>query len=225
MEDNQLLLIRKINFRKNLEGVKKMANEKNFQILAEHYQKTFEVAYELWKQRNKLYFGLLGLIGVSVLLTFQAPQANSLLIDWIARLLGVTDPNRLNELRNGFPFAILHGVLGLAIFYLLIILYQYHRLYLHDIAYLRVLETEIKTFLDPDSRFFTRESIDYTGGYKPGFLIAWTYVVTLGLLLLAYFGGRVADDIRTQNLFLMIVDIVLLLLTSVYFVLYTKEST
>ena len=204
-----------------------MADDKSIQILADHYQKTFELSYELWKQRNKLYFLLLGLVGIAVLLTFQAPQANSLLIDWIANLLGVTSQDRIAEIRNGFPFAILYGVLGLAIFYVLLILYQHTRLYLHDIRYLEDLETELRDQLQllDESIFFTRECT-YTRGkrYKTGKLVALTYIISLGILLLAFFGGRLVEDIRLKNPFLIIVDVILSIMVAIYFYLYAKEA-
>lgn len=205
----------------------KMDKDKYIQILADHYQKTFEVSYELWKQRNKLYFLLLGVVGAGVLLTFQTPQANSLLVDWIANLIGVRTAARIAEIRNEFPFAILHGIIGLAIFYILVILYQHTRLINHDYAYLADLESELrKEFpLGEKSMFFTRESTYARGrSYRSGRLIALTYVISLGLLLLAFFGGRLAEDIRSDNLLLVIVDAALSILVLAYFVLYVKES-
>ena len=41
------------------------------QLLAEHYQKTYELTYEFWKQRNRTFILLIGVIGVATLLTFR----------------------------------------------------------------------------------------------------------------------------------------------------------
>lgn len=201
-----------------------MEEKTSIQILADHYQKTFEVSYELWKHRNKLYFLLLGVVGVAVLLTFQAPQANSLLVDWIAKLVGVTEPDRIAEIQNGFPFAILYGVLGLAIFYIMLIVYQYSRLLRHNYRYLGNLEKELREqlHLGEESEFFTRENIYVRRSYETGAVIAWTYVISLGILLIAFFGGRLIEDISSNDLFLSIVDIILSIAVMFYFILYKK---
>ena len=48
----------------------------NTELWTEHYQKTYELTYELWKQRNVTFLALLGVIGVATLLTFGAAQTN-----------------------------------------------------------------------------------------------------------------------------------------------------
>ena len=197
-----------------------MEQEKYIQTLAEHYQKTFEVTYEMWKQRNKLYLVLLSLVSVATLVTFQAPQANSLLIDWVANLVGVTDPSRIAEIRVGFPFAILQSALVMAVFYVMINLYQHNRIIWHNDSYLRSLEKEMRDLigLEVESKIFTRESSYNTGeSFRDGVLIARTYVVSLGLLLSAFLGGRIVEDIRLGNLLLVIIDSLLSFMIFIYF--------
>jgi len=63
-------------------------------VLAEHYQKTFDLTYELWMQRNRTFLVLLGVIGVATLLTFRTPEANSPLVGWVAVIIGATDPQQ-----------------------------------------------------------------------------------------------------------------------------------
>ena len=200
---------------------------KNIQILAEHYQKAFEVAYETWKQRNKLYLWLLMLVSVAVLLTYQAPQANPLLVDWITNLLGITESTRIDEIRNSFPYAVLNSALGFAIFYTLVNLYQHNRIIGQNNFYLPRLESELrnKLGLEKESVFFTRESSFNTGErFKDGKLIAWTYVISLGLLLFAFIGGRVIDDLRLKNLPLIFIDSILAILILIYFYLYARSA-
>src|SRR6266404_1560775 len=92
--------------------------------LVQHYQKTYELTYEMWKQRNRTFLLLLGVIGVATILTFRAPQANSLLVDLIRKLLDVSEPARIDELRNSFPFGLLQSILLVAVFYLMVNLYH-----------------------------------------------------------------------------------------------------
>ena len=204
-----------------------MAQDDSFQVLAEHYQKTFELSYELWKQRNRLYFVLLALVGVAVLLTFQVPQAHSLLIDWLTHLLGITGEKRITELRDGFPFALLNGILGLTILYVQLLLYQYSRLYSHDVSYLKRLETELRHRLQQNDSYqksmaFTRESVGLGDGR--GIIIARTYVISLGILLAAFFGGRLIEDLRLNSLIMIVVDLPLFGIAMTYFYFYAKES-
>ena len=51
----------------------------NPELLTEHYQKTYELTYNLWKQRNKTFLVLLGVIGAATLLTFGAADRTELL--------------------------------------------------------------------------------------------------------------------------------------------------
>jgi hypothetical protein len=201
--------------------------EQNIAILAEHYQKSFEVAYEMWKQRNRLFLWLLGLVSVAVLLTFQAPQANPLLVNWIAKLVGVTEAVEIEEIEKGFPFALLHSALGFAIFYAMVNVYQHSRIIRQSNSYLPRLEIELRKELGlrKESVFFTRESGYNTGErFKDGAFIAWTYIISLGLLLLAFIGGRVMEDLQLRNPLLMFIDAILILLIGIYFILYARGS-
>src|SRR5258708_1324692 len=81
------------------------------EILAEHYQKTYELTYELWKQRNQTFLILLAVIGAATLLTFSPTQTNPLLVRWSAKVLDVTDKQDIRELGRSFPFGLLHSLL------------------------------------------------------------------------------------------------------------------
>jgi hypothetical protein len=72
----------------------------NAELLADHYQKTYELTFELWKQRNMTFLLLLAVIGAATLLTFGSAQTNPLLIDWIAKVLGISEacpPEKTSE--------------------------------------------------------------------------------------------------------------------------------
>src|SRR5919112_4694965 len=89
------------------------------QLLAEHYQKTYELTYEFWKQRNRTFILLIGVIGVATLLTFRPSDTQPLLLYWIVNVLGVTDVQSIEELRSSFPFGILQSILLIVVFYLM----------------------------------------------------------------------------------------------------------
>jgi hypothetical protein len=57
------------------------------QVLTEHYQKSFELTYEMWKERNKIFVYLIITSGITLLLTLGIPEAKSLLVDVIVKLL------------------------------------------------------------------------------------------------------------------------------------------
>jgi hypothetical protein len=96
----------------------------NAQILAEHYQKTYELTYELWKQRNQTFLILLAVIGAATLLTFGATQTNPLLVRWIAKGLDITDKQEIQDLGKSFPFGLLQSLLLVVVFYLVVNLYH-----------------------------------------------------------------------------------------------------
>jgi hypothetical protein len=74
-------------------------------ILAEHYQKTYELTLEMWRQRNQTFIVLLAVIGAATLLTFSPSQANPLLVLWIAKALGVTENKRSKSSQKAFLLA------------------------------------------------------------------------------------------------------------------------
>ena len=208
-----------------LESENKMADTS--EILVDHYQKTYELTYETWKQRNKTFLILLGVVSVATLLTFRAPEANSLLVDLIAKLLGITDAGRMTELRNSFPFGLLQSILLTAVFYLMVNLYHRALYVLRSYSYLSKLEKEIRQHLrlSEESVFFTRESAFYWSRHtRITQLVKWVYIIFLGLLLLAFLMGRIVDDFRIGNTILAIVDIVIAIPTLLFFWAYAQSS-
>lgn len=78
----------------------------------------------MWKQRNRTLLLLLAVIVWATLLTFRAPQANSLLVDLIRKLLDESAPTRIYEFRKSFPFGLLQSILLIAVFYPMVNLYH-----------------------------------------------------------------------------------------------------
>src|SRR5712692_6154591 len=157
------------------------------EILANHYQRTFELTYELWKQRNRTFLALVSVIGAGTLLTFRAAQANPLLVYWIAKLLGLSDKDSIAALGKSFPFGLLQSLLLIVVFYLMVNLYHRALYVLRNYRYLGALEREIRKQLglEAESCSFTRESSFYWSD-RPPLLggVKWFYIVLVGALLL-----------------------------------------
>jgi len=196
-------------------------------LLADHYQKTFELTLETWERRNRTFLLLLVVVGVATLLTFNVAQAEPLLVDWIAKLLGITDGSRIRELRGSFPYGILQSILLMVIFYLTVVLYHrtatIHRFY----KYLALIEPEIRhgMNLSPHSHSFTRESTFYLK-HKPflGRFVAASYVGSLGLLLVSFLGARIFTDFSHGNFGVGLSDLVVALPTGMFFYAYARTS-
>jgi hypothetical protein len=199
----------------------------NPQLLTEHYQKTYELTYELWKQRNITFLVLLGVIGIATLLTFGPAQTNPLLIAWIAKVLGITERAEIAELRSSFPFAILQSLLLIVVFYLMVNLYHRALYILRNYRYLGELEREIRDHLQlsKDSVSFTRESSFYWGDRALLLgAVKWMYILFVGALLLAFLGGRTYRDFGSGNSVLGLVDLSVSVPTIVFFVAYAYST-
>ncbi len=199
----------------------------NPQLLTEHYQKTYELTYELWKQRNKTFLVLLGVIAAATLLTFGSAQTNPLLIAWIAKSLGITESSRIAELQRSFPFALLQSLLLIVVFYLIVSLYHRALYVLRNYRYLGELEHEIREQLklSPDSVAFTRESTFYWSDRAPLLgAIKWVYILFVGALLFAFLGGRTYHDFRAGNILLGLIDLIISAPTIVFFIAYAFAS-
>lgn len=198
------------------------------ELLVEHYHKTFELTSHLWKQRNTLFLLLIGVIGLATLLTYRGSEANPLFVDLVAKTLGISDSGRISELKTGFPFALLHGILLFVIFYLMFNLYHRALSVLLQYAYLGALEKEIREGLgfQGESKAFTRES-DFYWSRRPKLLgsVKWVYILLLGLLLGAFLVGRIIDDWRTSdNYLLVIIDLIVAIPTAIYFYGFAASS-
>jgi hypothetical protein len=197
------------------------------QLLTDHYQKTYELTYELWKQRNATFLILLAVIGAATLLMFSPAQTNPLLIAWIAKTLGISESARISELQKSFPFTILESLFLIAVFYLIVNLYHRALYVLRNYRYLGMLEREIRERLNlpANSVLFTRESTFYWRERAPlQGAVKWVYVAFLGALLFAFLGGRTYYDFHAGNLLLGLVDLGISIPTVVFYVAYAYSS-
>jgi hypothetical protein len=199
----------------------------NSELLAEHYQKTYELTFELWKQCNQTFLILIGVIGGATLLTFSPGKTEPLLVLWLAKALGVTDEHKIQQLAIGFPFGLLQSLLLIVIFYLMVNLYHRSLYVLRNYRYLAQLEHEIRAdlALPPDSIAFTREGGFYWSDRTALQSVEkWCYIALVGGLLFAFLGGRVHEDFRNRTWLLGCADLVISGATAIFFLAYARSS-
>jgi hypothetical protein len=178
--------------------------------LVDHYQKTYELTFTLWADRNKTFLILLGLVGAAPLITFPTLGTRSLVLLYLGHMLGLNEKD-LRMLQDGLPFGILQAIILFAVLYLTINLYHRDRYVLRNYAYLGALETEIRQTLALDAAAiaFTRESTFYWGqrDLLAG-AVRYVYIVLLAGLLFSFLGALIVADWRSGNRVLSLVDIV-----------------
>ncbi|MGF6597766.1 hypothetical protein P3T23_002483 [Paraburkholderia sp. GAS448] len=201
--------------------------QESAEIVADHYQKTYELTLQMWEQRNTTLLQLLAVVGVAALVTFNVPQAQPLLVDLIAKLVGMSDEGARQDLRRSFPYGLIQSILLMVILYLTAVLYHRTAFIRRCYAYLAAMEPELRAGLElpPDSVAFTRESVFY-GQHRATFgrLVSGTYVGMLGLLLLAFLCARILADFSDGNFLIGTVDVALAIPIVLLFVAYVRLS-
>lgn len=197
------------------------------EIASHHYQKTFELTYEVWQERNRLFVYLVITTGVGLLLLLRVPEASSLLVDAVVKLLGITDVNRISQLYKDFPIDILLSIFLVIIFYLTQKLYSTNLSVSRDYQYLSAIETEIRTYLalPEESILFTREGKFYWG--KRTFtqtMSKWYYILVLFIVLLPFLFLKITADVNLGNSILIIVDSVVAFMTLIFFAGYAQSA-
>lgn len=196
-------------------------------VLANHYQKTFEVAHEHWKERNKLFVILVLTAGMGLLLLLRVPEANSLLVDAITKFLGVTDAERIKALYANFPFDILLSGTLVVMFYLMQRLYSTNLSVMRNYMYLGAVEREIRGHLrlSTDSVAFTREGGFYWGKRtKMQFMSKYYYAIVLFIILIPFIIIKLIADFQEPNLIVMPVDVAVSLMAVLYWWEYARSS-
>lgn len=195
--------------------------------LVGHYQKTYELTYTHWRQRNRTFLILLGVISVATLLIFGGSKTDSMLVYFIAKLVGATDAAGREAIRQGLPFGLVQSILLMVVFYLTVNLYHRALYVLRSYRYLGRLEQEIRQdlALPADSIAFTRESSFYWNDRPPlSGWVKWIYILMLGLLLLAFLGARIIGDFHSHSYLLGLVDLIIALPTLLFFYAYARSS-
>jgi hypothetical protein len=192
------------------------------ELLADHYQQTYDLTYKLWEQRNRTFLILIGVIAVATLLTYRPADTNPLLVDWIAKLLGIEDKERIATLHNSFPFALLQGILLTVVFFLMVNLFHRSLYVLRNYAYLGAIEKDIRDALGlSDEASFSRES-EFYWKKRPSLLgtVKYFYVFVLGALLSAFLVGKTVGDVINGSWILVLVDGLFVIVIGIYYTGY-----
>lgn len=199
----------------------------NVEVLADHYQKTFEVAYDYWKERNKLFVILVLTAGMGLLLLMHVPTADSLLVAAIVKFLNITDQTIKDDLLQKFPFNILLSGVLVVMFYLMQRLYSTNLSVMRTFMYLGALETEVRKHLGlpTGSISFTREGSFYWGRRsRIQAMSKYYYVVVLFIILVPFIGFKLNADLESPNLLVTTVDIVVSIMAVLYWWAYARSS-
>jgi len=198
------------------------------EIVAEHYQNTYQRTQEMWEQRNTTFVTLLVVVGTATVLTFDVPEAQPLLVDMIASMVGISDdPGRVDELRRQFPYGLIQSVLLMIIQYLMVILYHRTASIQRCYAYLSAIEPELRQDLElaPETVAFTREGAFYVRHKSPfSRYVGVIYIAMLGPFLLSFLSVRIWTDFASGNLALGLIDLALAGPTLLFFVAYVRCS-
>ena len=196
-------------------------------VIADHYQKTFELTMQTWEKRNRTFLILLGVVGLGALLTWNPEGSQPLFVDIVLKLIGIADAERSAALRDSFPFSLMQSVLLVVVAYLTIVLYHRTATIQRHYKYLAVLENDLRgrLSLTSESSVFTREG-DFYQAHKPamGRYVAISYVAMLGSLLAAFLGYRIFQDFASGNLLVGGADVLLTIPTLLFFYGYAKQS-
>lgn len=198
------------------------------ELLAEHYQKTFEVTLSFWEQRNRIFLILLFVVATGAFLTFKVSQAEPLLVDYVAHLIGIENKDRIAELRSSFPYGLIQSIILMVILYLMVQLYHRTITITRNYEYLSCVEQEIRDRLELQffSVSFTREGSFYWGHTSA--LSKWigvAYILMLGILLVAFLVMRLYGDFCFGNIAVIVSDIFLSLTILIFFVAYSYSSS
>lgn len=197
------------------------------EILADHYQRTFEIAMVTWEKRNLTFLVLLFVVGAATLLTFNVPQAQPLLVDLVAKALDIDDAVRAQELRSSFPYGLMQSILLIVVMYLMLLLYHRTAKIQRFYKYMAELESEIRDDLQLDqcNVGFTREGVYYQKN-KPvlGKLVGLSYIMMMGVLLVSFLGYRVYSDFAGGHVGFAVADLALSLATMTFFIGYVRSA-
>jgi hypothetical protein len=194
--------------------------------LIDHYQKTYELTFELWEGRNKIFLMLLGAVGAAPLLMFPALGTRSLLFLYVGHKFGLSE-SEVVALQTGIPFSILQAILLFAILYLTVNLYHRARYVLRNYAYLSALEHEIRAALNLSNGAiaFTRESTFYWGSRDIlSGVVKYIYIVLLAGLLIVFLGSLIVVDWQSGTRWMAAIDIIFAVPTLTFLYGYATSS-
>lgn len=197
------------------------------ELIVDHYNKTYDLTFNLWEARNKILLCLFLCIGITVFLTFNVAEAQPLLIDIITKSIGITDASRISELRKSFPYSVVHSALLLIIMYLIINLYHRSAFIHRNYVYLSKLEEDIRSRLsiNQESKVFSRESAFYDENKTfASKYIGVIYVLVVSFFVLSFLSVRLYLDVLSASKLIIFYDISVGLVISIYLYSWAKLS-
>jgi uncharacterized membrane-anchored protein YitT (DUF2179 family) len=197
--------------------------EKKAEVLAEHFQKTFEFNHSRWEERNKNFLVLLGITGVELLLIYRTDGVLRVMADFYSNFLKDKGPD---DIASGFPFNLLISILLIVILYLMIQIYHRTSHINSTYGYLEKVEGELRNTLEITiGHSLTREGAYYKNNQR--YLLKLTgvvYALILGALLLFIAYGKIRPLRRATTIsidtLLPTVDVLVLAIIAVYYFNY-----
>jgi len=199
----------------------------NVDVLAGHYQKTFEVAYEYWKERNRQFVILVLTAVIGLLMIQRGALVNELLVKYIVKYFALTDQTLIGEISKAIPFNLLLSGVLVTMFYFMQRLYSTNLSVMRNYLYLGALEEEIRKHLGlpTGSVAFTREGSFYWGRRsRIQAMSKYYYVVVLFIILAPFIGFKLIADLESPNLLVIAVDVVVSIMAILYWWAYARSS-
>jgi hypothetical protein len=135
--------------------------------------------------------------------------------------------DRINQLYKDFPFDVLLSVLFVVVFYLMQRLYATNLSVLRNYLYLGALENEIRErlLLTEEKVFFTREGKFYwTRRSFTQTMSKWYYILVVAIVLFPSLILKLIDDFCSSNTLIMMADIVVAFMISIFFIEYARSA-
>ena len=137
--------------------------DEHLQVVAEHYQKTFELADGLRRDRNKFFIFLVAVLaGAALLFGFGKTMVLKLLAVWISKNIGLLEVNAnsipgmsqkdVTDWISNANFDLLLTLMLAVVFYLMMNLYHHTETVSRLYIYLGKLEIEIRLKLESNSQ-------------------------------------------------------------------------
>jgi len=171
-------------------------------VLADHYHRAAEQASERWRERNRQFLALVGVLALAVLLTANPGGTDSFFLALVAKLAGVKEDD-IDRLRESFPYVVLHGLLLVLVFYFMTDVFRLNANIIRNYEYLRGLEPELRyeLGLHPENTAFSRETTFYDSfKVKGSGAVKYAYVLIVGGMLAFFLVFRVTSDWPTDGL-------------------------
>lgn len=202
----------------------------NVSVLAAHYQKTYEIALENWKERNRLFLFLVLTAVIGLLILQRGDIANELFVKYVQKYFELTpseDYGLLKEISVTVPFSFVQSAILVAMFYFMQRLHATNLAVMRTYKYLALLENEIQPNLGlpRGSGSFTRESKFYWGNRVfMQTMSKWSYVAVLFFLLIPFMYVKLANDFALAPIPITVVDAIVSLLILAYWVDYARSA-